>query len=194
MDLLTQAIERFATLFARAQTLELPEPAAVTLATVNDLGQPSVRTVLLKSFDVRGFVFYTNMRSRKGEQLAGNPHAALCFFWQPLMEQVLVEGKVESVSDAEADAYWLTRPRASQLGAWASLQSQALTGRSELERRFTEAEKKFNGQRVPRPAHWSGYRVVPVMIEFWSSRPGRLHERERYSSANGVWQHNLIFP
>lgn len=194
MELYPQAIARFQSLLEQACAAELREPTAVSLATVNDHGQPSVRTVLLKQVDERGFVFYTNFQSRKGVQLAANRRAGLCFFWQPLMRQVLVEGVAEPVSDAEADAYWATRPRASQLGAWASQQSQALVGRAELERRYCEYEQQFSGKPVPRPPYWSGYRVMPDMIEFWVSRPGRLHERERYYREQGTWKHTLIYP
>ena len=193
-DIYSQAIERFRAVFVRAQTLDIPEPAAVTLATVSSDGQPSVRTVLLKAFDVRGFVFYTNLRSRKGEQLRNNPRAALCFFWQALMEQVLVEGKVQVVSDAEADAYWATRQRMSQIGAWASQQSAILPERAQLEARYVEFEQRFAGKPVPRPNHWSGFRLQPHMIEFWQSRPARLHERERYFLEHGGWQRQLIYP
>lgn len=189
-----QAIERFSALFARAGTLGLVEPAAMSLASVDEAGRPSVRTVLLKTFDARGFVFYTNRRSRKGRQLNATQRAALCFFWQPMMEQVLVEGSVQDVSDAEADTYWATRPRASQLGAWASLQSEMLPDRETLTQRHTECETRYAGTQVPRPPHWSGYRVVPDLIEFWSSRPGRLHERERYFLDSGAWRHSLIYP
>lgn len=195
MDFYRHAITRFQSLLQQAGTSDLVEPAAMSLATVNGGGRPSLRTVLLKQADERGFVFYTNLESRKGRQLRVNPHAALCFFWQPLMQQVLIEGKVEPVSDAEADAYWATRPRVSQLGAWASQQSEILPERAHLETRYAEFERKFSGQSVPRPAFWSGYRLVPEMIEFWSSRPGRLHERERfYREHGGAWQRTLIYP
>ncbi len=193
-DLYSQAMQRFQAVFARVQTLDIPEPAAVSLATVSKDGQPSVRTVLLKAFDAHGFVFYTNMQSRKGEQLHANPHAALCFFWQALMQQVLVEGKVRAVSDAEADAYWITRQRMSQIGAWASRQSEPLPERVQLERNYLEFEQRFTGQPVPRPKYWSGFRLEPHMIEFWLSRPGRLHERERYFIEHGSWQRCLIYP
>ncbi|MGH8413247.1 MAG: pyridoxamine 5'-phosphate oxidase [Gammaproteobacteria bacterium] len=194
VDLYPQAVQRFQTLFTRAQALDIPEPAAMSLATVKADGQPSVRTVLLKQVDERGFVFYTNLRSRKGEQLHANPRAALCFFWQPFMEQVLVEGAVGKVSDAEADGYWTTRQRASQIGAWASRQSEILPERKQLEQRYADFERKFEGKPVPRPSHWSGFRLVPELIEFWASRPERLHERERYFLKDGIWQRTLIYP
>lgn len=194
MPLPAEAVERFRRLLEQAKRSDLPEPTAMTLATVSLEGGPSVRTVLLKSFDEHGFVFYTNKQSRKGRQLKANPRAALCFHWQPLQEQVLVEGSVSDVSEAEADAYWSTRARISQIGGWASLQSEALTGRAELERRFAEFEAKYQGQPVPRPPHWSGYRLEPRMIEFWSSRPGRLHERERYTREGNTWLHSWYYP
>jgi pyridoxamine 5'-phosphate oxidase len=193
-DLYAQALRRFQELFAKAGTLDIPESAAMSLATVDSDGRPSVRTVLLKSFDARGFVFYTNMQSRKGTQLHANPSAALCFFWQALMQQVLVEGNVEQVSDAEANDYWVTRGRVSQIGAWASQQSEILPARTVLEKRYTEFEKRFDGQAVPRPEFWSGFRLKPHMIEFWLSRPGRLHERERFFVEQGIWQRCLIYP
>lgn len=189
-----QAVKRFAELFAQARTLPLAEPTAMSLATVGTDGQPSVRTVLLKVFDARGFVFYTNKRSRKAGQIESTHRAALCFFWQPLMQQVLVEGEITDVDDSEADAYWVTRPRISQIGAWASSQSEELTDRAELDRRYAEFEERFAESPVPRPPHWSGYRLTPHLIEFWSSRPGRLHERERYFMQDGAWRYALIFP
>jgi pyridoxamine 5'-phosphate oxidase len=193
-ELLFEALQRFQTLFARSQALDIPEPTAMSLATVGSDGRPSIRTVLLKAFDVRGFVFYTNLQSRKGQQLQANPDAALCFFWQALMQQVLVEGRVEPVSDAEADAYWSTRERMSQIGAWASQQSELLPERAALEKHYQEFEQRFAGQPVPRPKHWSGFRLEPRSIEFWQSRPGRLHERERYYTEQGVWRRTLIYP
>lgn len=194
MELYSQAIARFQALLAQARAANLREPMAMSLATANSDGKPSVRTVLLKHVDERGFVFYTNTTSRKGGQLGARPRAALCFFWQPLMQQVLVEGAVEPVSSAEADAYWATRPRDSQLGAWASLQSQTLAERAVLESRYAQYAREFTNRPIPRPPHWSGYRVVPDMIEFWSSRPGRLHERERYYREQDRWQRTLIYP
>ena len=166
----------------------------MSLATVDADGRPSVRTVLLKAFDARGFVFYTNKLSRKGRALAADPRAALCFLWQPLMEQVLVEGTVSGVSVAESDAYWDSRIRISQIGAWASQQSGEMADKDELKRRFAELEQKFADKPVPRPPHWAGYRLKPDVIEFWSSRPGRLHERERYSQTDGDWKHAWLYP
>lgn len=189
-----EAVERFRELYARAQALDIPETTAMSLATVDADGRPSVRTVLLKAFDARGFVFYTNKLSRKGRALAADPRAALCFLWQPLMEQVLVEGAVENVSVADADAYWASRQRISQIGAWASQQSEPMAGKDDLTRRFAEFERKFEGKPVPRPPHWSGFRLKPSLIEFWSSRPGRLHERERYASTGDGWRHTWHYP
>ncbi|HET7921131.1 MAG TPA: pyridoxamine 5'-phosphate oxidase [Gammaproteobacteria bacterium] len=189
-----QAVARFLALFEQGKALGLTEPAAMSLATVDAAGRPSVRTVLLKACDTRGFVFYTNKRSRKGTQIEATHRAALCFFWQALMQQVLVEGRVEDVSDAEADAYWATRPRESRIGAWASLQSDALDTRELLQRRYAEQEARFAGGDVPRPPHWSGYRVVPDLIEFWASRSSRLHERERYFLDRDGWRRILVYP
>ena len=194
MDVYAEAVQRFRELYARAGKLEISEPTAMSLATADADGRPSVRTVLLKGFDERGFVFYTNKLSRKGRALAANPRAALCFHWQPLQEQVLVEGAVSGVNVAEADAYWATRARISQIGAWASQQSESMRGKEELQRRFAEFEQKFDGKPVPRPPHWSGFRLKPELIEFCSSRPVRLHERERYLVADGAWKHVWIYP
>jgi len=194
MDPYQEALERFNEILTRARETDLREPTALTLATAGADGQPSARTVLLKHVDERGFVFYTNTLSRKGRQLDENRRAALCFFWQPLFEQVLVEGAVEPVSDREADAYWCSRPRLSQIGAWASHQSEPLTSRRELESRVSDYEMRFAGNEVPRPPHWSGYRVVPKLIEFWCARPGRLHDRVRFEKFEGGWRRQLINP
>ncbi|MEX0729182.1 MAG: pyridoxamine 5'-phosphate oxidase [Aquisalimonadaceae bacterium] len=180
MTLLEEAIRRFTETLERARREYVPEYTAMTLATVHADGQPAARTVLLKGVDTRGFVFYTNRRSRKGQDLAHIPRAALCFYWAPLALQVLVEGEVFDVSDAEADAYFASRPRLSQIGAWASQQSEPLATPDDLTRQAAVYEARFEGREVPRPPHWSGYRVVPRLMEFWSSREGRLHIRERY--------------
>ncbi|MBW8312229.1 MAG: pyridoxamine 5'-phosphate oxidase, partial [Rhizobium sp.] len=158
--------------------------------------RPPPRTVLLKAFDARGFVFYTNYDSRKGRQLTANPHAALLLLWKTLREQVQVkvEGTVEPVSLAEADAYFATRPRPSQIGAWASLQSQTMPSRETFEQRFAAVEKKFEGLDVPRPPHWSGFRVVPERIEFWYGAKYRLHERHHYERVDGAWTKRLLYP
>jgi pyridoxamine 5'-phosphate oxidase len=190
-------ITRFERLLAAAVALDravLPEPTAMTLATVGADGRPSARVVLLKSVGPDGFVFYTNVRSRKGRELAENHHAALCFHWQALEEQVRVEGIVSQVPDAEADAYFATRPRISQLGAWASDQSAPLDEYATLEARLRDAELRFAGVEVPRPPHWSGFRLAPDRIEFWRNRPFRLHERERYELDGHAWRVARLFP
>ena len=190
-------IEHFRTLLSAAQAVDrtiLPEPTAMTLATVGSDGQPSARLVLLKALDDRGFVFYTNLRSRKGRDLEANPRAALTFHWQPLEVQVRIEGRAERVSDAEADEYFATRPRGSQLGAWASDQSEELARAADLDARFAEAERRFAGREVPRPSHWSGYRVIPERIEFWRSRPSRLHERRLFLKQGERWRETLLYP
>src|SRR5882724_7836038 len=193
--LYAEALARFSDLLERARAEKsILEPTAMSLATVSADGRPAVRIVLLKGFDARGFVFYTNKQSHKGRELAGEPRAALCFHWQPLLEQVRLEGVTEDVTEAEADAYWASRKRISQVGAWASLQSETMPDKGALQRRFAEFEKKFEGAPVPRPPHWSGYRLVPNFIEFWSSREGRLHERERYVLGDAGWQHVWLFP
>src|SRR5215211_619544 len=159
----------------------LPEPTAFALGTVGADGQPSVRILLLKAVDERGFVFYTNHESRKGTELLAHPRAAMCFHWQPLEQQVRVEGPVAPVAPAEADAYFATRARGSQLGAWASLQSRPIETPGDLERRIEETERRFEGGPVPRPPHWSGFRLTPQRIEFWRNRPSRLHDRRLYT-------------
>lgn len=188
---------RFGALLERAIALGIPEPTALALATAGPDGRPSVRMVLLKGFDEGGFVFYTNLESRKARELEATPFAALCFHWQPMEVQVRVEGAVQAVTPEEADAYFASRPRGSQLGAWASLQSARLPSREELEERVRETEERFQGQEVPRPAHWSGFRVVPDRIEFWQGRPSRLHERDVYTldpSAPGGWRIGQLYP
>ena len=194
MPKLQQALDRFDALYKRAAACDLNEPAAVTVATVDADGRPSARVVLLKGYDASGFVFYTNTLSRKGYELAANPHVAMCFFWDPLMEQVRVEGRVFSVTDAEADAYWNSRHPGSRIGAWASDQSEPLESRETLEARVAAFAERFGDGPVPRPSHWSGYRVAPIRIEFWCSLPNRLHERTCYSLEGGEWRVSLLFP
>jgi pyridoxamine 5'-phosphate oxidase len=150
--------------------------------------------VLLRGLDTRGCVFYTNQRSRKGRHLAENPHAALCFHWQPLAQQVTVEGTIEPVTDAEADAYWATRSRDSQIGAWASQQSERLPSRFTLLRRVLTEAARFGTRPIPRPDHWSGFRLLPSRIEFWSNRPARLHDRQCYESDASGWRKLLLYP
>lgn len=192
--LLQQAIRRYQALAARASRSPLKEPTAATLATADGRGRPSSRTVLVKEASERGFVFYTNLTSRKARELKANPRAALCFFWQPLMEQVVVEGSVERVSRGEADIYWLTRPRNSKIAAWVSLQSQPLASRGLLNARIAKYAAKFAWRQVPRPPAWSGYRVIPDRIEFWKVRPFRLHERVLYRKREGRWTRSLLYP
>jgi pyridoxamine 5'-phosphate oxidase len=185
-------IALFSTLFARASS-SCPEPDAMVLSTVDPDGRPSARYVLLKEADARGFVFYTNLESRKARALAQHPHAALTFYWPP-QTQVRIEGAVERVSDAEADAYFATRPRGSQVGAWASQQSAPLTSRAALDAQIQAIETRFAGALVPRPPFWSGYRVVPSSIEFWTRDVSRLHERIVFERTGGEWTRTLLFP
>lgn len=166
----------------------------MVLATVSADGKPSARVVLLKSFDARGFVFYTNLQSRKGVELRFNPNAALCFYWPPLARQVRIEGIVENVSDEDADAYFASRPRGAQIGAWASRQSTELVSRQELESRVKEFEQEFAGREVPRPPFWSGFRLVPERIEFWQSREDRLHDRLVFVRQGDTWTKGLLYP
>lgn len=168
----------------------------MTLATADAAGRLSARIVLLKAVDEQGFVFYTNYRSEKAEQLAAQPRAALCFLWKTLRDvvQVRVEGVAEKVGASESDAYFASRPRASQIGAWASLQSRTLSDRIELDERVAEAERRFAGSEVPRPPDWGGYRVVPDMIELWFGQLARLHDRERYELVDGMWTKRLLYP
>jgi pyridoxamine 5'-phosphate oxidase len=178
-----------------AWTHEPEDANAMTLASATPDGTPAARIVLLKDADARGFVFYTNTQSRKGEELTSNARAALLFHWKPLGRQVRIEGHVEHVTDAEADTYYATRPRISRLGAWASDQSRVLPDRAELERRLAVYEVKYPGEDIPRPSHWSGFRVVPERFEFWQNMPFRLHDRTIYTkAANGGWTIGKLFP
>ena len=190
-------LAEFRALYASAQELDrdqLPEPTAMMLATVDAAGAPSARVVLLKALDERGFVFFTNFGSRKGRELAANPRATLLFHWQHLVWQVRVDGVVERVDDAAADAYFASRPRESQIGAWASAQSTPLERDDILDARVREVEARFAGRAVPRPPYWGGYRVVPARIEFWHGRAHRLHERRVFERDGADWRMHRLFP
>jgi pyridoxamine 5'-phosphate oxidase len=194
---LAEPFERFAEQLAAARAVgadRLPEPTAFALGTVGDGGKPSVRIVLLKAVDERGFVFYTNYESRKGRELLANAQAAMCFHWQPLERQLRVEGVATPVGAEEADAYFASRARGSQLGAWASYQSQVMERPDQLEVRVREMERRVVGGPVPRPPHWSGFRIVPERIEFWHGMPSRLHERRLYLREADGWRVETLYP
>jgi pyridoxamine 5'-phosphate oxidase len=196
VDLPSDPFERFAALYAQARAAIPVDPNAMVVATVGPDGQPSARVVLLKEFDARGFVFYTNYESRKGQELLQHPKAALVLHWAPLERQVRIEGSVEPVSPEEADAYFQSRPRGSQVGAWASAQSRPLKAREELEARVEALTRQYEGKPIPRPPHWSGFRVVPLRIEFWHARVSRLHERLVYSreGVGSAWHTEMLNP
>jgi pyridoxamine 5'-phosphate oxidase len=180
---------------AEAEANEPSDPNAMTVVTVGPGGKPSARTILLKGVDPRGFVFFTNTHSRKGNELDQNPLISLLFYWKSLARQIRIEGTVEAVTAAEADAYYATRPRISRLGAWASDQSRPLSERAELERRLRHFEEKYPGEDIPRPPHWSGYRVLPDRFEFWQNMPFRLHDRTVFErSSDGGWTRGKLFP
>ena len=178
---------QFARWFEEAQRAGVAEPNAMTLATATAAGVPSARVVLLKGYDQLGFVFFTNYESRKGHDLSARPQAAMVFYWQPIERQVRIEGTVERVSRGESEEYFRTRPREAQIGAWVSRQSTVLRSREELSRRQAEMERRFAGKEVPLPEMWGGYRVRPTLLEFWQGRPGRLHDRLRFSLSPGGW-------
>jgi len=191
---MTDPLALFDEWLADARASEPDEPGAMAVATTGSDGQPSVRMVLLKAHDPAGFVFYTHEQSAKGEDLAENPRAALLFHWKSLHRQIRIEGLVGRVSDAEADAYFATRIRDAQLGAWASDQSRPLDSRDTFEQRFEAAKRRFDGQDVPRPPGWGGYRVVPDRMEFWIAREHRLHERRLFTATGDGWSEGLLYP
>lgn len=194
-DATPDPFQQFQAWFEQAIAAQLPEPNAMILATATPNGVPSARVVLLKGLDDRGFVFYTNYQSQKGQQLADNPYAALVFLWTELERQVRIEGITEKVSAEASDAYFYSRPLGSRLGAWASDQSQVIESREVLEQRLAKLEREYQGQEVPRPPHWGGYRVLPNRIEFWQGRQNRLHDRLCYQrQPAGNWEIQRLSP
>ena len=190
----TDPIQLFSDWFAEARESEPNDPDAMALATATPDGRPSMRMVLLKGHGPEGFTFYTNLDSRKGAELAANARAALLFHWKSLRRQVRIEGPVEPVPDQDADAYFATRSRDSQLGAWASWQSRPLDARPTFEKRYEEMARRFDGADVPRPPRWSGYRLKPELFEFWTDRPHRLHERRLFTAEDAGWREGLLYP
>ena len=196
-DLIAEAHQTFAQLFEEARAAGEPDPTAMTLATAGLDARPSARTMLLKEHDARGFVFYTHLDSRKGRELQANPHATLLFHWPRVRHgvQVRIEGAVETVSIADADAYFASRPRGSQMGAWVSRQSETLESRETFEQRLAQVEREFDGREIPRPLRWTGLRVRPEKIEFWYAAAFRLHERWLYQSDRaGEWSKRMLYP
>lgn len=196
-ELYSRALATFDGLFEAAQAVGEPDRTAMVIATATSGARPSARTVLLKAHDARGFVFYTHMDGRKGRELHANPHAALLFHWPRVRHgvQVRIEGAVETVSDTEADAYFASRPRVSQLGAWASQQSETLESRDIFEQRISHVEREFHDRDVPRPPRWTGFRVKPDRIEFWYGAQFRLHERDLYEcDLAGAWSKRMLYP
>lgn len=194
--LFQEALDTFSALLDEAKASIDPEPTSMTLATADADGRVSARVVLLKGHDAEGFRFYTNRTSTKGQQIAEHDQAALCFHWRHLRNgvQVRLEGRIKPTSDADSDAYFATRPRGSQLGAWASLQSQALPDRADFEQRYAHYEAQFSGIDVPRPAHWGGYQLVPDLIEIWYGASFRLHERWQYTLSGRHWTKQMLYP
>jgi pyridoxamine 5'-phosphate oxidase len=193
-DIAANPFDQFQLWFEQAVAANLTEPNAMTLATVTAAGKPSARIVLLKGFDDRGFVFYTNYNSQKGVELQTHPFAALVFLWHDLERQIRIEGKIELVSEAESTAYFHSRPLSSQLGAWASAQSNVIADRAVLEDRLHQLEQEYLDRAIPKPPHWGGIRVIPQEIEFWQGRPSRLHDRLRYQLVDGGWQIARLAP
>lgn len=190
----TDPFELFAEWYGQARESEPNDPMAMALATVDPEGRPSVRMVLLKGHDERGFVFYTNFESRKAGDIFGNPNVALLFHWKSQRRQIRIEGPVSRVTDAEGDAYFASRARESQLGAWASDQSRPLDSRATFEARYQAVVERFEGSEVPRPPHWSGFRVSPERIEFWQDRAFRLHERHLFTRVADGWTEGMLYP
>ena len=194
-DAAPDPIEQFRGWFGDALAAELHEPNAMTLATATPEGRPSARVILIKGFDERGFIFYTNYEGRKAGELEANPHCALVFYWAELERQVRIEGRARRISDEESDAYFASRPRGSQLGAWVSEQSRSVENRGALEQRLRELEREYEGREIPRPPFWGGYRVEPEVIEFWQGRENRLHDRLQYRrSEDGGWERERLQP
>ncbi len=193
-DLARDPFRQFEKWFQEAEAAKIPEPNAMTLATATRDGRPSARTILLKGFDGRGFVFYSNYESRKGRELDANPHATLVFPWLIVERQVTIEGTIAKVAREESEAYFHSRPRASQLGAWASPQSTIVPGRKVLEDTMKALEAKYAGQEVPPPPHWGGWRLAPETVEFWQGRRSRLHDRLRYRRAKDGWTVERVAP
>lgn len=192
--MLADPLQQFQVWLDAALAAGMVEPNAMTVASVDAGGRPHARIVLLRTLDARGFSFFTNYDSAKGVELAAAPHAALCFHWPELGRQVRAEGNVEHVPAAESDAYWATRPRGHQLGAWSSQQSAVIASRAVLEEAEAAVEKRFAGVPVPRPPHWGGCRLSPTQVEFWQGRPSRLHDRVRYARAGNAWQRVRLSP